>query len=128
MTANMYVATFAWILLITGYLQRKNRTRHIPLMLTGIFLDIGLVLYLQFTRSAIQTAVSFTLTWIRQLHVISSTFAFVLYFPVLISGWKLASDAGSPNMRSRHIRLATAALVFRTIGFILMFSLWKSEP
>ena len=127
MTANMWVATLAWTLLILGYLQRRNRRRHIPLMLTGIFIDIGLVFYLQITRSAIQTAVSFSLSWIRQLHVISSTLAFVLYFPVLASGWKLATGRGGRDLRRQHIRLATTALVLRTLGFLLMFSLWKFD-
>lgn len=126
MTINMWFATCAWLTLVVGYSQRHSRERHIPLMLIGISIDIALVLYLQFTRGAIQTAVSFTLSLFRQLHVLASTGAFVLYFPVLYSGWRLAAGTAPPGTRDRHVRLASIALFLRTLGFVLMFSMWHA--
>ena len=125
MTANMAVATFAWLLLMAGYLLRARREVHVPLMLTGIFTDIGLVLYLEFTRRAVETAVAFTLEPLQQAHVIVSTVALVLYFPVLYLGCRLYGDPSSATIRSKHKKVAITALAFRTCGFLLMFSMWK---
>ncbi len=119
------MAACAWLILVLGYTQRKHRERHIPLMLTGIFMDIGLVLYLQLTRDALRTAFSFTLPALRQLHVTTSSVAFVLYFPVLVTGWRLGTGTAREPLRRLHIRLATLALCFRTLGFVLMFSMWR---
>ncbi|MCB0328801.1 MAG: hypothetical protein KDD70_04035 [Bdellovibrionales bacterium] len=126
MTIYMWIASFAWLCLVTGYSQRKHRARHIPLMLTGIFLDIGLVLFLQITRSAIQTALEFSLSVPAQIHILFSSIALVLYVPILILGAKLVEHKGGPNTKSRHIKIATTALFFRTLGFLFMFSMWKN--
>lgn len=125
MSINMYIATLAWLLLVLGYLNRTNKALHVPLMLSGIVLDIALVLYLQVTRDAVHKALSFTLTPLQQLHVASSTIALVLYFPVLYLGFQLIKGNFAPKIRQFHIRIATTALVFRCIGFALMFSMWK---
>ena len=90
MTINMYIATVAWICLMLGFVNRSNRKRHIRLMLVGIFLDIGLVLFLQVTRHAVQTAMELKLEVLPQLHILFSTLALVCYFPVLWFGWRLA--------------------------------------
>lgn len=122
----MWIASVAWVLLVAGYLNRRNRTLHIRLMLAGIVTDISLVLFLQFTRGAIQKALGFTLAVIQQLHILSSTIALLLYFPILFFGFKLVRGDFSPEVRERHIKLGKMALLFRTIGFLLMFSMWKS--
>ena len=123
----MWIATAAWACLVCGYLKRKDRTTHVALMRTGIFLDIALVLYLQVTRGAIQTALGFSLELLKQLHIGASTVALVLYFPVLYLGYLLVQNKGTPRTRELHIKIATTAFIFRTLGFILMFSMWKSS-
>ncbi|MFN8388652.1 MAG: hypothetical protein U0136_00005 [Bdellovibrionota bacterium] len=130
MTRNMWVATIAWLLLSTGYFLRRRRALHITLMLTGIFMDISLVLFLEVSRGAIETALSFSLSLMKQLHIAASTTAFLLYFPVLYLGSQLVRGTGDARTRERHVRLATLALLFRTLGFFLMFSMWKTpaEP
>jgi hypothetical protein len=126
MTIYMWIATVAWLCLISGYLARKKRSLHVTLMRTGIFLDIGLVLFLQFTRGAIQTALSFELALLKQLHIAASTIALLLYFPILYLGFQLLKGRGTAETRALHIKVGTTALFFRTLGFLLMFSMWKS--
>lgn len=125
MTSFMWIATCAWSLLVVGYFFRFRRRLHVPLMLAGIFCDIVLVLYLQVTREAIQTALGFSLAILKQIHIGFSTTALLLYFPVLFLGYKLVTNTASTKQRNLHIRLATAALVARTLGFVFMFSMWK---
>ncbi len=123
MTPYMYIASIAWIFLVSGWLARKNRRAHITLALTGIYLDVALVAYLQVTRGAVQTAMSFTLSALKQAHIGVSTVAFVLYIPVLILGTKLLKNPADGELRKIHKNVALAALIFRTLGFVFMFSM-----
>jgi len=122
----MYLATLAWLSLFSGWCLRKKRSWHIPLVLTGMLLDLGLVLYLEITRQAVETALSFRLNLLKQLHVATSTSALVLYFPVFWFGYRLFYTPSDLRLRKKHKSLAQLALVLRTMGFFLMFSMWHS--
>ena len=124
MTPRMYFAAFAWIILVIGYSQRRIRARHVPLMLTGILMDIGLVAYLEFTKHALETALEFKLGILQQLHIALSSIALILYLPILWLGFALIR--GHAVNKRLHVRLGHMAIIFRTLGFILMFSMWKS--
>lgn len=125
MTTYMYIATAAWLFLVLGYVKRKNRFYHVLLMLLGLSTDICMVLYLQITRGALQKAVELSLTPLQQSHVVTSTVALVLYVPVIFLGFRLLTGNFSSGLKRMHVRLAVTALVFRSIGFVLMFSMWK---
>ena len=124
MSANMYLATLAWLSLVAGWCLRRKRRLHIPLVLNGIILDMSLVFYLELTRGAVETAVSFKLGALQQLHVGVSTVALILYFPVLWLGFRVFHNPGEEGVRKKHRRVAQLALIFRTLGFFLMFSMW----
>lgn len=120
MTLYKYVAAAAWLILTLGLLNRQVRKRHIKLMLTGIALDVIVVLLLELNRSAIDTALTGTLDIFHKLHIGSSSVALLLYVPVLILGIKLSK--GEEQFRVWHKRVAVSAYVFRTIGFVMMFT------
>ena len=126
MTIRMWIATAAWLCLVVGLLLRKNRNRHVPLMLTGISADICLVLYLEVTKGAVEKALLFDLTPLQMTHIGFSTCALILYFPVLYLGGRLVTGKGSASTLFWHKRVAILALVLRTFGFLFMFSMWKS--
>ncbi len=86
----------------------------------GIAIDLLLVLVLQIQRNAVHTALEFSLSPLQQAHVVASTIATVLYFPTLYLGWTRRS-------RVWHLRVGVLAFLFRTFGFILMFSLLSRE-
>lgn len=123
MTINMYIATIAWLLLAFGYFKRHDRKVHVPCMIGGIGLDLSLVVYLQFTRDAIQKALDFSMSYLQQIHIAASLMATLLYLPVLYLGFLLVTNRASSSTRFHHIRMATAALIARTIGFLFMFSM-----
>ena len=124
MTLTMLIATLAWICLTAGLIQRKDRSAHVRYVNIGIFLDIALVLYLQLTREAVQTALGFSLPMFEQVHIVFSTLALFLYFPVLYLGFGLLKGS-NPVKRKWHIRLALTSYVCRTFGFLFMFSMIK---
>lgn len=94
-------------------------------MLSGITADITLVLYLQVTRSAVQRAMGPGLELLHRLHIASSTLALLLYIPTLYFGIKLLKHGVTAELITKHKWVAVPALIFRTIGFVLMFSLLK---
>lgn len=128
-TPFMMIATLAYGILLVGYrVRRSNKKLHVTAMMTGIMIDVILVLILQVQRSAIQTAVGFTLPTLQQFHILFSTLALCLYFPTVYLGLKLLrAPKVNAGTRRLHVRIATSALIFRTLGFLLMFSLLMKE-
>ncbi len=127
-TPYMVVATLNFILLLFGYsFRHKNRKIHAASMTTAMLSDLCLVLVLEFQRDAIATAVSFDLSFLNQAHILSSTLATLLYFPVLFLGILLLRSRASVAQRKAHRRLGTLALCLRAIGFILMFSMLQNH-
>ena len=121
----MALATIAWLSLVLGWFSRKRRHWHLPLVLNGMFLDITLVCYLEYDRHALGSAFSFKLEPLAQLHILASSVACLLYLPVFWLGSRLFYAPGDQVLRARHRNLAQLALGFRTLGFVLMFSMWK---
>ncbi len=126
LTPSMVVASMTYFSLCMGLLLRTQSARaHVMLMSAGIAGDLLLVLILQVSRHAVQTALAFTLTPLQQAHVAASTVAVVLYFPVVYFGYGLWTSKGSNAiaMRRRHRPFAIMAFLFRSAGFLLMFSM-----
>jgi hypothetical protein len=127
-TPYMAVATLAYALMTVGLLNRKNKQRHVRLMAIAITLDVLIVLILELQKDAVQTALDFSLAPLQQLHVGTSSIAVLLYIPVVYLGFKRFRGLGDLNTRLWHIRLGIGAFIFRTLGFILMFSLLWPRP
>lgn len=124
-TSNIYMslASLSYFLIVWGFLVRKtNKIQHIRLMNTGILIDLGLVLTLEYQRQAIDTALSFNLSWPEQAHIGFSTLATVLYIPLLITGWRMYLKP-NPKIKKVHLPLGVSAFVFRSLGFIFMFTI-----
>jgi hypothetical protein len=124
-TPYMAIATASYLLLVRGFFaSRGDRRTHGMFMAAGVLTDLVLVLTLEAQRHAIDTAVSLSLNAWQQAHVVCSTMATVLYVPLLITGVMMFRN---PNLRARfgrfHAPVGTAAFVFRTLGFFLMFSM-----
>jgi hypothetical protein len=124
-TPFMWLASLAYLSLCLGILARRRNTHtHARLMCFGVLIDVSLVLTLQLQRDAIATAVAFTLVPLQQAHIVVSTIALILYFPVAYLGWRSWKD---PNFTARllHRKLGVTAFILRSLGFLLMFSMLK---
>ena len=122
-TIYMSIATINYFSMLAGFLIRKqNNVSHIKLMSFCMVSDLILVLILEFQRHAIEKAASFTLNPIQQLHILHSTIALLCYFFVIWFGIKLKTQS---KFRIPHRRLGYTTFYFRTVGFILMFSMLK---
>jgi hypothetical protein len=127
-TVYMFWASVAYAIMITAWQWRhRNRLVHVWLMGSAMAIDLTLVLLLEFGRSAIATALSFELGMWQELHVASSALAVVLYIPVVIFGITRLRGRGGASVAVWHLRFGSAALILRSIGFFLMFSLLKES-
>lgn len=123
MTIPMWLATFAWLCLVSGLFFTKKRGIHIRLMLTGIAVDFLLVLFLQLTRAAVQTALKFELSTFQQIHIGFSTSALALYPLVIYLGRRLFITPANSRIRNAHRNVAITCFILRTLGFLFMFSM-----
>jgi len=120
----MYLATVNFGVLTTAVFLRKKKSLHTKLMTAGISGDLALVLILEFQRGAIDTALEMSMSFWQQAHIFSSTIATFLYFPVLILGFlRFKNLLSGHQSRHWHMRLGITAYTFRTLGFVLMFSM-----
>jgi hypothetical protein len=120
------LATFSYLCLLVGFLHRKNRNIHAGLMLTGMSLDLLLVLVLEFQRSAIATSASGSLSSFQIAHVIFSTLAVAFYFPTAVLGFKRFRGTLEKQKEKRHLQFGVIAFTLRTVGYFLMFSMSNS--
>jgi hypothetical protein len=124
-TRYMTIAAFNYLLILGGFLMRnQDRRIHVRLVSLGILFDLSLVLILQFQRDAIATAMSFKLSPLNQAHIYTSSLATLLYIPQAITGYRLRKNG---NSRKLHRVLGYLVIVFRTLGFLLMFSMIDSH-
>lgn len=126
MTLGMWIATAAWLSLLLAYRFRATTRLHVFFAYVGILSDLSLVLYLQLTRSAVQTAISFRLDALEQTHILLSTLAVLCYIPTICFGLLLLFYRSSSRRLLLHKTFAVSALVLRTLGFLFMFSMWKA--
>ncbi len=118
---NDALATVAFLLIVAGWTQRRNRGRHVPLVLAGIGLDLALVVWLELSRGVVEKTMTDDFSMLRWVHIWSSTLAVVLYLPTLWFGFRMLRGAADAAVRKRHAVVATLALVARTIGFVCMW-------
>jgi hypothetical protein len=125
-TAYMRVASLAYLTMVAGFVLRRAYPKvHIRLMSAAMCLDLLVVLVLEIQRDAVHTALSFTLNPLQQAHIAASSTATILYIPVILLGVRKFSPKLEivASARKWHKYLGIAAFVFRSLGFVLMFSM-----
>lgn len=122
-TPYMGIATTAYLFICAAIYYRRQTHYHVPLVLTGILIDLTLVLTLEIQRHAVETVIEGKLEPLQKAHILFSTLALILYFPTIYCGTKLYRNRGSSLLKRAHRILGHTAFIFRTIGFVLMFTL-----
>ena len=129
-TGYMILATINLFVLLTGFtLRKKNARAHAKLMALGVSSDLILVLVLQVKRHAVETAIAFKLSAWNQAHIAFSSLATLLYIPMIFLGIFLLQKPGSAESpkQKAHRTIGYATLMFRTIGYLLMFTMLKDQ-
>ncbi|MBP9674823.1 MAG: hypothetical protein KBD63_06970 [Bacteriovoracaceae bacterium] len=103
-----------------GFFFRRQKTKHIRLMLTAIIWDLLLILQIELNRGAIAKAMQ-TLKnpWILNIHVSFAISTTLLYFFLIYFGRRLAGGDGS--VRPLHRKLGMITLTLRTLTYITSY-------
>jgi uncharacterized protein (TIGR03382 family) len=116
------VATAGWLLLVLGWLFRRERAKHLGFVVPGMGIDLALVVYLEMDRSVIERTVERHYEPHEWAHILISTAAVVLYIPTIVLGVRLWRRTAGPAARAWHKRVAVTALALRTAGFAFMWT------
>ncbi|WP_373533133.1 hypothetical protein [Vampirovibrio sp.] len=117
------VSTVAVLLIFAGWKFRKRAEVHIPLMVSAFVIDFSLLLYIEWTRHAIETLQTDVSTaaseWLLYFHVLVSAIMLVLYWVQIGTGIRLAK--GKEVSRIFHKNAAYAFLAFRLLNYVTSF-------
>jgi len=117
------ISTVILLILAFGLYKRHQPRVHIPVMLTAFGLDVGLVLYIELTRHAIQTAAdSVTAPMAHPLllfHIAVSLTTIILY--VLLSKSGSEVYRGQTDKLKSHRNMAAVFIICRLTNYATSF-------
>lgn len=105
------------ILIFIGIYYRKNKKRHVPIMLTAFTLDVTMVLYIELTRHAIKTSLHPPHPFVT-FHVVISVVVMILYLVQIWAGIKLYRGGKTRNF---HRKIAVLFIIFRLGNLVTSF-------
>jgi len=112
------LSTLVLILIGVGIKYRKVNRLHISLMLTAFAIDVGMVVWLEFNRLAVEQVVG-GVSGLLFFHVIVSIGVVILYVALISTGMKLFKKVTlSPAL---HRNLAVAFVIGRLINYVTSF-------
>ncbi len=119
----VWISTLVLAIIAVGLIYRKRPEVHIPCMSLAFAIDIGLVLYIEWSRHAIET-VGKELTaplpeGLLLFHVAVSLLTLVLYGVQMFSGVKLFKGVG-PG-RNFHRNVGYGFIVCRLANYVTSF-------
>ncbi len=116
-------STLVLAVIALGVWFRERPTLHIPLMSTAFAMDLGLLLYIEFTRHAVEklgeTMQSPTPDGLLYFHVAVSGLTLVLYFVQIFTGMRLYK--GTTANRLLHRSGALLFIGCRLLNYITSF-------
>ena len=108
--ANRLVSIAIALLLAAGVALRRRRRLHVRIMLTGCAADLGLLVWVEFTRKAVEQALR-GVSLLLGVHIAFSVGVLVLYGVQIHCGRRLLR--GEEAIRGRHRIGAMLFILFR---------------
>jgi len=117
------LSTVVLFLLIAGIYYRRNRVRHLIFMVLAFLTDLGLVLYIEITRHAVEK-VAGGIPPILIVHVSASVIVMILYLVQI--GLGISLFKGATFTKSLHARVGITFCCFRATNYITSFMIQPS--
>lgn len=114
---------FVCVLLVVGYLNRRQKKIHIPMMVSAFVIDMTIVLIIEFSRGAIDAAKS-KMGPLMIVHICISVTVILLYITQIVSGIKKAR--GKPCGWHGHTGLML--LITRLGNLVTSFMVMQINP
>ena len=114
------ISTLVLGLLLVGILARQRRRLHLSLMLSAFAVDLGLVLYIETTRHAVEKVVTTPrpLIW---FHATVSLLVLAAYCTQITLGWRMLH--GFSASRQTHLVTGVAFCSLRLLNYVTSFML-----
>lgn len=115
------------VIMLTGFILRKNGKWHGPLMAITIVWDLLLVAQIQWNRHAIQGAIEGVMkveghaSFIMNVHLFFALSTVLLYFFMLYSGFVMKFFNQQMKCKNKHKLMGMVVLVFRISTLITSF-------
>ncbi len=107
-------------LLCFGFMKRKDRSRHVPIMAAVIVWDLLLVLQIELNRGAVlKASEALTNPMMLNIHVALAVTCVVLYLALAFSGRKLLKNIF--ELRGMHRNIGVSVLILRLLTLITSF-------
>lgn len=107
-------------LILIGVYFRRDRRKHVKLMLTAIVWDILLILQIELNRNAITTATkAMSNGMILNIHISLAVLTVLFYFAMLYTGNKFLN--GDNKIRPLHKKLGWTTVALRILTFVTSF-------
>ena len=84
------ISAFACVLIVVGVLNRRRKRIHIPLMVSALTIDLGIVLYLELARGVVESIPGRQMTPLLVFHICLRCLVLVLYGVQVFTGIKNA--------------------------------------
>lgn len=112
------LSTLVVLIVAAGVMMRRRPEIHVRLMATAFAIDLGLVLYIEITRHAVERVVgpAGPLIW---FHATVSTLVLVAYAGQIAIGRRLL--VGRPTSRRVHIAIGIAFCLLRGTNYFTAF-------
>lgn len=111
------VSSLVLLILAAGFLNRFHRRPHIPLMSSAFTIDLGLLLYIEITRHAIEK-VSRQPSGLLMLHVLISVLTLLGYVVMVCAGIMLLRRH---RWRRLHRHAAKVFLTLRALNYVTSY-------
>lgn len=118
------ISTVSLIILLCGMYYRKDKKKHIPLMITAFVIDVALVLYIEVNRAVVHQVTSEIkeMSGIMVFHVIISVITLILFGLQIILG--LILKRGAETARFWHKYSGWSLLVFRLGNYVTSYLIY----
>jgi len=119
------LSTLVVLLIGAGVLLRRRPAIHLRVMTAAFLIDLGIVLYIETTRHAIErvTGPAGPLIW---FHASISTLVLLAYLGQITLGRRVL--AGRATSRQAHIALGVAFCVLRGTNYVTAFMVSSQAP
>lgn len=118
MNALHVISTGVLLVLAVGFASRANHRRHRALMLTAFAADLGVVIWIEATRHAVEK-VAGGVPPVVAVHAGISTAVLVFYVAMITLGSKVF--AGRTELRAIHRNLGITFAALRGLNYLTSF-------
>ncbi|MEM9445136.1 MAG: hypothetical protein AAGA18_07260 [Verrucomicrobiota bacterium] len=112
------ISTVVILLIAAGIYYRKNLKLHYKIMGAAFVLDVALVLYIEFTRHAVEQAIN-PVGALLMFHIIVSVLVLVAYLVQFELGRRILK--GMVATKSLHIQIGITFVSLRLANYITSF-------